>query len=164
MDDGDVLFYSDSGAFFIRSAAPVIDLCLSRPEKPILLFTLHQGFLNRIWTKRDCFHYMDADGEPYTELPQILGSFVVCQKCLYSIEFFAEWLRYAQDERLLTDAPNQCGLPNYAGFRAHRNDQSILSLLGRKHQIATFPDISQWGNSFRPPDIPQIIASTRNSD
>ncbi len=161
LQDGDVLFYSDSGAFFTHDAAPVIDICLSHAEKPILLFSLGAEMTNRNWTKRDCFHYMDADGL-YLDQPQILSGFIVCQKNRYAMEFFAEWLRYAQDARILTDAPNQCGLPNYPGFVEHRHDQSILSLLGRREQIAVVPDISQWGNADRPPDLPQIVACTRN--
>ena len=79
------------------------------------------------------------------------------------MDFFAEWLRHAQDERNLTDAPNQCGLPNYPGFVEHRHDQSILSLLGRREGVAVVGDISEWGNSYRAPELPQIIACTRNS-
>ena len=162
MQEGDVLFYSDSGAYFVHDAAPVIDMCLSFTEKPILLFSLGPDFINRRWTKRDCFHYMDADGPPYTDQPQILASYIVCGKNRYSMNFVAEWLRYAQDERILTDMRNQCGLPNYPDFVDHRHDQSILSLHGRKEQIALVPDISQWGNPYRPPEVPQIVFCTRN--
>ncbi len=41
----------------------------------------------------------------------------------------AEWLRYAGDERVVTDIPNQMGLPDFDGFIDHRFDQSILSNL-----------------------------------
>jgi len=77
------------------------------------------------------------------------------------VAFFEECLRFAQDPRILTEAPNTCGLANYPDFFEHRFDQSILSLLARKYEIAVVPDISQWGNTFRPPEIPQIIEHTR---
>ena len=41
----------------------------------------------------------------------------------------AEWLRYARDPRVVTDIPNQLGLPDFDGFIDHRFDQSILSNL-----------------------------------
>ncbi len=41
----------------------------------------------------------------------------------------AEWLRYAGDARVVTDLPNQMGLPDLDGFIDHRFDQSILSNL-----------------------------------
>ena len=46
-----------------------------------------------------------------------------------------EWLRCARDERLITDAPNRCGLPNHPAFRAHRHDQSIFSLRCKKRRV-----------------------------
>ena len=162
MQDDDVLFYSDSGAHFLANTRPYLDICLSHPEKPVLLFELAARMTNRNWTKRDCFVLMDADRQPYLDQPQILSGYIVCGKNRYTMDFFAEWLRFAQDERAVTDMRNQCGLPNYPGFVEHRHDQSILSLLGRKEGVAVAGDPSQWGNDYRAPDLPQIIACTRN--
>jgi hypothetical protein len=104
---------------------------------------------------------MGLDRPPYPDMVQTLASFFVCQKTATTVSFFEEWLRYAQDPLILTEQPNECGLPNYPDFFEHRFDQSILSLLARKYDIPTVPDILQWGNSFRPPEIPQLIAHTR---
>ena len=161
LEDGDVLFYSDSGAHFVHSAAPVIELCRQRRDLPVLLFTLEDHHRNRVWTKRDCFHYMGLDEPAYTDAAQILASFVVVERRPESIAFVAEWLDHAQDARLITDAPNECGLPNHPEFRDHRHDQSILSLLGRRHGVPTLPDISQWGDGRRPAEIPRILQHTR---
>jgi hypothetical protein len=59
---------------------------------------------------------------------------------------------------------NVCGLPNYPGFEDHRHDQSVLSLLARKHGIATRPDVSQWGDGRRSPELPRIIELTGRRD
>lgn len=162
MAEGDVLFYADAGCHFIHNAAPAIELCRATPDdKPLLLFTLEPEHRNRIWTKRDCFHYMDMDRPPFLDATQTCGTFLVCRKTKGAFGFVEEWLGYAQDPRLITDGPNECGLPDYPEFQGHRHDQSILSLLAAKHGIATVPDISQWGNDRRPPEIPQLIAHTR---
>jgi hypothetical protein len=161
LNDGDVLFYADSGCHFTSKAAPVIELCLKQTEKPVLLFTLDPKWMNRHLVKRDCFFYMGMDRPPYPDMTAILASFIVMQKTPFAIALCEEWLSFAQDPRIMGDGPNTCGLPNYPGFFEHRYDQAILSLLGRKHEIATVPDISQWGNAYRPRDIPQIIAQTR---
>ena len=47
--------------------------------------------------------------------------------------FLSEYLYYAQDKRIITDDPNELGVSNYEGFRDHRHDQSILSLLTKKY-------------------------------
>ena len=44
-----------------------------------------------------------------------------------------------RDPRILCDGPNTCGLPNFEGFRDHRHDQSITTILAMKHGIETFP-------------------------
>jgi hypothetical protein len=161
LSPGDILFYCDSGSHFIASVRPLIDLCCSHPEKPLLFFTLADIRTTRRWTKRDCFFYMGLDTPPYLDFPQNAGGYFMCRKSPASVELFQEWLRYAQDPRILTDIPNECGLPNYPEFVEHRHDQSILSLLVRKHDLPTMPDISQWGNDYRSPDIGQIINLTR---
>jgi hypothetical protein len=161
MSDGDILFYSDSGSHFMGRAAPAMEFCVKNTDKPILLFTLDPKYTNSKLTKRDCFHYMNLDRSPYPDMTAILASFIICQKTPFTIAFFEEWFSYAQDPRIIGDGPNECGLPNYPDFFEHRYDQSVLSLLGRKHDITTIPDISQWGNSYRPLWMPQIIAQTR---
>jgi hypothetical protein len=50
----------------------------------------------------------------------------------------SEYLSYCRDERVLTELPNQCGLENLDGFREHRWEQSIMSLLVEKHKIPTY--------------------------
>lgn len=162
MKEGELLFYSDSGSHFINKPDSIIDICQNTNNK-ILLFTLEDFHTHKKWTKRDCFYYMGLDMEPYLSVNQILASFVVCVKTKDNIEFFKEWLEYAQDSRIITDQPNVCGLPNYVEFKDHRHDQSILSLLGRKHNISTIEDISQWGNDRRDRSIPQILEHTRSN-
>lgn len=162
MNNGDILFYADSGSHFIHNVDPVIDVC-KKTSNGILLFTLEDFHTHKKWTKRDCFHYMELDKEPYLSVNQILASFVVCIKNDSNVEFFKEWLMYAQDPRIITDNQNVCGLENYPEFKDHRHDQSILSLLGRKYNISTVPDISQWGNDRRDKSIPQILEHTRSN-
>lgn len=162
MEEGELLFYSDSGAHFIDKIDSVVDYCSQTKDK-ILLFGLENFHTNITWTKRDCFYYMNLDKEPYLSFNQILASFIVCIKNKNNVDFFEEWLTYSQDARIITDDPNTCGLDNYPQFKDHRHDQSILSLLGRKHNISLVDDISQWGNSTRDKNIPQIMQHTRYS-
>jgi hypothetical protein len=164
MRDGDILVYCDSDARFVNSIDPLVPICLSRAEPRIVVFTLEDEHINRIWTKRDCFHYLGLDAAAYAEMPQITAAFYICQRSKPVIEFFENWLAAMQDARVLTDQPNVSGLPNYPGFREHRHDQSVFSLLARKHALAALPDVSQWGDSRRPADLPRIIELTDRRD
>ena len=58
----------------------------------------------------------------------------------------SEWLRYAEDERLLTDISNSCGQDNLPEFQKYRHDQSIWSLLCKKHSVVLHR------RPFSPPD------------
>jgi hypothetical protein len=43
-----------------------------------------------------------------------------------------EWLAGCEDQRILTDISNACGLPNFPDFVEHRHDQSVLTLCAIK--------------------------------
>lgn len=155
----EILMYSDSGASFIRNIDEIVNIMDSTEEK-LLLFELDDIHPNKRWTKRDCFVLMGLDEEPYLSYNQLLASFVLMRKTNFVMNFIDEWSKFAKDYRIITDSPNETGLPNYPEFMDHRHDQSIMSLLGRKYNVKNIPDISQYGNDRR--NISQVINHHRN--
>ena len=159
---GDFLFYCDSGSYFIKPITPLIELSLDTGHD-IISFELPH--LERVWTKRDAFILMDCDSRKYSESKQRLASFSLWKKSGFTMDFINENLNYAQDERVITNLKNQCGYRNYPGFREHRHDQSIFSLLLKKHDLPVYRDPSQLGNDvkqFYPnSNYEQLISHTR---
>lgn len=147
MADGDVLFYCDSGSCFVRRVAPLAEV-FERTGQDVLPFELDHR--ERVWSKRDAFVLMQCDDPRFTEERQRLGGFSLWRVSPRSRALAQELLALAEDERLLTDVPNTCGLPNYPGFVAHRHDQSLFSLLTKKHGLRACRDPSQWGNRVKP--------------
>lgn len=145
IEENDILFYSDSGITFIKPLDSLIEI-MDKGQEKILVFELEDFHPNKRWTKRDCFYYMNLDTNPFLDQPQILASYMLMRKNSFVIDFMKEWLEYAQDYRIITDSPNECGLPNYPEFYDHRHDQSIFSLLSRKYNLINIPDISQYGS------------------
>lgn len=146
MEEGDLLFYSDSACDFISSIDPLIEVLDNfTGEKQLLLFELEDYHLNKQWTKRDCFIHMGMDNEEVKNSVMLNAAFLMMKKNNFVIEFINEWFELCKDERLLTDISNTLGQPNYEDFRAHRHDQSLLSLMGKKYDIFTISDISQYG-------------------
>ena len=47
--------------------------------------------------------------------------------------------------QIITDGQNQCDLDNLEGFKEHRHDQSVLSILAIKNEIQLHRDPSQYG-------------------
>ena len=143
VDDGDYMFYSDSGTIFLKSVHPLVEH-MEKHQKNIMCFRL--PLIEKQWTKRDAFLLMDCDTPEYTDSCQILATYFIVKKCEESIRFLKEYENYATDSRVLSDDENVLGMPNYREFIEHRHDQSILSLLSKKHKnVLIEGDISDYG-------------------
>jgi len=144
IDDGDCLVYADAGVFFTGSVMPVLTSLRTTGES-VLVFE-NRFAIEREWTKRDVFVRLGCDSPPFTDTNQIAATMSVWTRSSASLDLVREWLRLVQDPDLVTDRPAQGGLPNYPGFREHRHDQSIFSLLCKQRRIS--PHRLPW----RPPE------------
>ena len=143
MADNEYLLYMDAGIRIIDSIRPLINLFAN--NKPIICFEL--PYIEKYWTKRDCFIALNCDSPLYTDTKQRIGGFHLWKKCAASLDFVDEWLRFALQHELIDDSPSKAS--NYPGFIEHRHDQSIFSLLSKKYNIETFKDISPFRNSHK---------------
>lgn len=132
LSEGDILVYSDSGSIWISSIEPLVET-LKNTTKGVLSFEL-TGLIEKDWTKKDCFSIMNLDSQEYTDTSQREATYIWILKNEFTTGLIDEWLHYAQNENVLTDSPNTMG-ENYPGFKDHRHDQSIWSLLCKKYQI-----------------------------
>ena len=130
LNDGDYLIYSDAGIFYVDLAQKLVDFL---NEKKAEMYLHRLPHLEKEYTKRDAFILMGVDGPFYAETGQFNAAFQVYRKSKFTEFFLGEYLYYAQDKRIITDDQNEMGSPNYEGFRDHRHDQSILSLLTKKY-------------------------------
>lgn len=142
-NDGDNVFYLDSGAFFIRD--PHVLMNYVSDENPI--FVTNIPLLESCWTKPSCFQLMEA--EQYKNTNQIQATYLLLKNNDTTKIFVREWLELCCRLDLLV--PEGLGkydaiLQNYGnGFVSHREDQSLLSLLCKKRGIKAHRDISQRG-------------------
>ena len=162
LTNNDFLFYCDSGSYFINSINSLIDSCQYAGQGMIPFELQH---VEKYWTKRDTFILMNCDQPEYTKSKQRLASFSLWRKTASTLDFVTDWLTYGQDARIITDLQNQMGHPNYPGYRDHRHDQSIFSLLSKQYQLEAYRDPSQWGNEvvvdYPHSTYPQLINLTR---
>ncbi|KQZ95578.1 hypothetical protein ASD74_12245 [Rhizobium sp. Root564] len=140
--DGTIVIYTDVAMTFISDPAPLAKLVA---DQPIALFHLVPFHSMSTWTKRDCFIHLDADSSDFWYMPQLTAAFQVYRACDKS-RAFVKALQHASSGKVqLTDLPNTLGRPNLPDFQDHRHDQSILTIIARKHGIETHPDPSQFG-------------------
>jgi hypothetical protein len=117
---------------------------------------------NSWWTKRDAFVLMNCDHIDYHGTPQVQATFSLWKNDSTSRDFVAEWLRYCEDSRILTDEPNVCGLPNLPGFIEHRHDQSILTLLCKKYSLPVLGAIDRRFEA--PKSIDRVLSQLNGTD
>lgn len=161
-NDGDFVFYCDSGSFFLSSIDPLINLSLIE-KQDIICFSVGGDALESLYTKRDAFILMNCDTLNYINSLQIMGGYSLWRKSDVSMKFVDEWLKYASDERILTDIENECGEKNYEGFRDHRHDQSIFSLLSKKYKLTPHraPYCGEDLKNFPHSTYSQFLCATR---
>lgn len=136
------IIYADSGCYYVDSVDHIINV-LERDGQSI--FISRQNHLSYIWTKIDSFVYTDTNESKYTHSCMRAAGWQIFKKNDFSRKFYSEFLTYAQDYRVLTDAPNECGYPNYPGFRENRHDESLISLLAKKYELYPYRNPSQHG-------------------
>ena len=151
LNEGDILLYLDAGIELIETPREWIEISLANQD--VALFTgspKDEYTLNRRWTKRDVFIYLDADTEKFWDASQVQGGYVALRKSDDSIRFIEKWLDTCQQSGLITDAPNRLGKPNLPEFIDHRHDQAILSVLAMKENIPFHRLPSQEGTKGIP--------------
>jgi hypothetical protein len=122
--DGDTVVYMDAGITVRRSLEPLLEL--ARRSDLVLVQNRHP---NASYVKRDCFVLTGTDTPACHGAPQLDASLLLLRNTAANRAFVEAWLMYCTDARVLTDQPNECGLPDLPGFAEHRHDQAVLSVL-----------------------------------
>lgn len=143
--DDEILLYSDAGRNGYYQFTHLPKRLLERTAQS------KQGFITGVaiphlnvlakWTKRDCLKIMGADAPEMHEKPLVQATWSVWRNTPSAINFLDDWLRFSEDARCITDAPNTLGDENVEGFVDHRHDQSISSILTHQRD-APFLDFS----------------------
>jgi hypothetical protein len=168
----DYLVYTDSGMLFIDCIDNLLLLeqeCLNRDG---MLFTETTQWIPEgppwkappeyMWTKRDAFVLTGTDTDQITKSTQANAAFIVAKPSDKAFAFLEEWLVWGSDVRAITDIGNCLGKPNYDGFVEHRHDQSIMSVLAKKHGFRIICDMTHWGQPRRDPAYRTLLDHNRN--
>lgn len=133
INDGDIIFYTDAGTLWndkgINRFQEYVEM-LGQEENDILCFT--QPFLEKDWTKADVFEKLNAYNEDIFLSYQLWSGTFGLKKTEKTKELIKRWLNICKtDFNLFTDKKSV--LPNLYGFREHRHDQSIFSILVKQY-------------------------------
>lgn len=134
LHEGDVLIYSDAGrnSYYHLKRFPNALVAKARRHGFLLGPTIGQHGPMSQWTKRDAFILTGSDVSSIHARAPIQATWSLWTPTAKAFEFLNLWAEACADQRILTDIPNTKGLGNLVGFRDHRHDQSVLSLLAFK--------------------------------
>lgn len=107
--------------------------------------SIETEFINREWTKRECFRNMNCDEEKYWNANQVWAGVVVAKRS--GREILSEWFCHCSGFFTVSDTPSE---DNFEGFKEHRHDQSILTNILIKYgqpmlHSAKFKDCVKYG-------------------
>lgn len=150
MDDGDVLLYVDMGCHLNsrgkeRLLAYWKEVKLN--ESGFLVSQLEPERKECFWTKGDLLDYFRIRGKEEMYSPQYQSGIIFIRKEPKTVALIKAWLdMYYYDIRLLDDTPSKS--ENESGFVQHRHDQSVFSLLLKRHGTSIIPleevDRTNW--------------------
>jgi hypothetical protein len=135
--DGDILFYLDTAGFFIKDVKKII----TKMDDDFFIAQL--PFVEEEFTKKETFDIMNLTEEKYTKTRQVQASLIAFRKNQRTVEFVKEWLSYCCNIDIISH--KQSLGSQITSFVDHRMDQSILSLLCKKHEIKSHQDPTQFG-------------------
>ena len=139
--EGDIVFYCDSGALFISSMNPIFEI-INREE----IFVTDYPLLEMNFTKDLCFKVLGCDSDEYKMSNQFSATYMGFKCSLKAKRFVSEWLNLCEQIDLIVPENNQeCVSDNIYQFVSHREDQSLLSLLCKQKGINPHRDITQRG-------------------
>lgn len=140
-EENAVILYSDADNRFIRPLGPLLSLCADHGG---FAFFKTMSYLNKCWTKRDCFVQMQCDEPAYWNAEQVWAGFFIFHNNERSRKLLEEWLSFCVTKSVLLDGANVCGLPDFPEFIEHRYDQSVLSLLTVKYGLSVTKDLFNY--------------------
>lgn len=138
INDGDCVFYIDSGASIMNHMKNRFDEylnILNQSERPIIAFGGNSPYLEKQFQKMTILKRFGLDGdENFLNSGQIESGVFACKKTDFTVRFFEEWLALMLENNycLIDDRDH---LEQLEGFIENRHDQSLFSILCKHHQV-----------------------------
>ena len=138
LDEGDLLFWSDAGIcwnYTERSKVKFDEYVqVLAGENDILTFS--QPTIEKEWTKGDLLEELGAyNDEKICNSNQLWAGLFLIKKTARTMELVNRWIELNDMKKeLITD--KRSAIPNKEGFKEHRHDQSIFSVL-----VKTYPHV-----------------------
>ena len=143
MKEGEILLYVDAGCRLIKTGQARLEVYFKMAEEaPRGIVAVDTSLENadRYWCKGDLLDYFGVRDRPdLLDTPSIQDGTIFVRKCPQAMDFIRRWAAvWEEDFALVDDSPSHS--PDLPGFREHRHDQAVFSLLAKMAgDIVTIP-------------------------
>jgi len=130
MSKGDVVFFVDSNHVVNKNPEVFVDIAIK--YNAFIHDHIWTTNLNKHWGRRDTFVNMGLDEEKYWNSIQMQANITGFCKNKLTTKFVTEWKDSCLDIKIMF---GEGKYENLKGFREHRHDQLIFSLLVAKYNL-----------------------------
>ena len=103
------------------------------------ILTFQMPHIERVWTKQNVAKYLNCQTDEIMNSGQIIGGIFMMKKTDFIKDFVNYWYSTCNLKWTIDDSPSE-GELNHEDFREHRHDQSVFSLLVKKHNLFRIND------------------------
>jgi len=143
MNENDILVYADAGCVMningVRRMHEYFEM-VNNSEYGILSFQLEHS--EKTWSKMDLIEYLGVHEHSNTN--QCISGVFIIRKCKHTTDLVNKWYETCCNYDLISDTPSVS--KNDDSFIEHRHDQSVLSLLLKKHGSIIIDDETYFVN------------------
>lgn len=136
MRDNDILLYADAGCTLNLNGKNRLEQYIQMLREGDGIICFQMPHLEKFFTKMDMIDYMNA--HEYKSTGQINATSFLIQKRPNTVELVNKWYNISCNYNLLDNS--QSIIENDPGFIAHRNDQSIWSILCKSYKCTPLED------------------------
>lgn len=142
MKDNDILLYLDCGCEIGAYKKNQIPKFFEFVKKDKLIGSVVKSAIciEKEWNKMDLILHLQMNNEKFINTPQRQAGVVMYLVCEETRKLVSEWYDIACNYHMKDDSPSIS--KNINGFREHRHDQSIFSLLTKKYNLFSDKDIN----------------------
>lgn len=138
LDEGDMLFWSDAGLMWNATPKSLqkFDEYIKKLSGDNDILVFGQPTIEKEWTKGDVLEALGVySNEDICNSPQFLGGLFLIKKSARTHELIDRLIDFCDlSKELITD--KRSTVPNKEGFKEHRHDQSMFSVL-----VKTYPHV-----------------------
>lgn len=151
INDNDILIYADIGCEFnpkgvkgllekleVLKTNEIMGFACTEQDSKLSLAKFGFDVKEKTWAKMDIFHHFGVQNDPkFTDTPTIAATMMMMMKTPKTLKIINEWFDVFKTHfHLIDDSPSI--VPNDESFQENRHDQSIWSIINKKHNLKNF--------------------------